>query len=106
MDAEGKYGHQWPEGITAGVFAAGAAAIRGRRRPDRWGPVVSEREREERRGRCWAAGCGGDGPRVGRFGRPDCGSPFTIFFKPFVFLITEFNLTFEIQIQIGSNQFE
>ena len=28
------------------------------------------------------------------------------FFKPFLFLITEFNLTFEIQFQIGSNQIQ
>ena len=55
----------------------------------------------------WAAGAGTMlGLSWAGSGRPDSGGPFTIFLKPFLFLIAEFNLTFEIQFQIGSNQFE
>ena len=54
------------------------------------------------RGRKWAAA--GLVFGLSWFGRP--GFPLFFLTKPFLFLITEFNLTFEIQIQIGSNQFE
>ena len=84
-DAEavnGLNGEQSPAGV-----AIAAAVIRGEEeRPDRWGQVVSEREREVARGRCWAAGTGEVGPGLGRFGRFRPVRPF----PPFFFLTATF----------------
>ena len=66
-DAEGDCGLQWPEGITAGVIAAGAAAIRGRGRPDRWDPPVGVREREGGRGDGAGLRCGRSWAGAGPF---------------------------------------
>ena len=67
-------------------------------RPDRWGQVVSEREREVARGRCWAAGTGEVGPGLGRFGRFRPVRPFPLFFLTatffqFLFFKLEFKST-------------
>ena len=74
-DAESDYGHQWPEGITAGVIAAGAAAIRGRGRPDRWDPPVGVREGEGGRALVLGCGCGRSWAADGPWGKRERGFP-------------------------------
>ena len=68
---------------------------------DRWGRDVSEGEGKKGRG---ARAPVGLLPRV-RLGR---GGPFPFFlsYLLFYFLFSEIQLTFEIILQIGSNQFE
>ena len=78
-----------------------------------WGRRVSERGKEEASagwvGFCWAAA--GRARGEGRWATAGCWldrlGPFVLFLfftDSFLFLITEINITFEIQFQIGSNQ--
>ena len=74
---------------------------------DGWSRAGSGRERERGLGRCWAAReVRENGPRLAAGLTGSAPLSFSFFFTDsFLFLITEINITFEIQFQIGSNQF-